>query len=240
MNVSRSRRPAIATIAAIVTIAATLAAISGAAGAYQDPAPVKKAVEDFLRIQTRGLPGEVSLTVGSLDAANQLAPCASFDVSLPPGARAWGRINVAVRCLADRGWSVFVPAQVRVVGEYLVATIPLAQGQTVTEADIGRQRGDLAELPAGTLTNPQQAVGRTARMAIAAGGPLRADMLRQPVVVQQNQTVKVMSAGTGFQVANEGKALTSGVAGQIVQVRLASGQVISGIARAGGIVEINF
>lgn len=77
-------------------------------------------------------------------------------------------------------------------------------------------------------------------MSIAAGRPLRADMLRQPIVIQQNQTVKLVSRGAGFQVSNEGRALTNGLEGQIVQVRLASGQVVSGVARTGGIVEIGF
>jgi flagella basal body P-ring formation protein FlgA len=223
-----------------MSILAALALIATAAGAHQDSAPVRKAVEDFLRIQTRGLPGDVSFTVGGLDAANQLAPCSAFEVSLPPGARAWGHVNVTVRCQAERGWSVFLPVQVRVVAEHLVAALPVAQGQTITGADLGRQRGDLAELPAGILTNPQQAIGRTAKLAIVAGRPLRADMLQQPLAVQQNQTVRVLSTGQGFQVSNEGKALNNGVDGQIVQVRLASGQIVSGVARAGGVVEINF
>lgn len=221
-------------------LACILAVMTTAAQAFQDPAPVRKAVEDFLQVQTRGLPGQVSFTVGSLDPANKLAACPSFDVSLPQGARAWGRTSVNVRCLAERGWNVFLPVHIRVVTDYLVAAMPLAQGQAVTAAALAKQRGDLSDLPAGVLTDEGQAVGRSARLPIAAGRPLRADMLQQPLVVQQNQTVKVVSAGQGFQVANEGKALNNGVDGQIIQVRLNSGQVVSGVARTGGTVEVNF
>lgn len=219
---------------------AAFVSTTSAAGAFQDPAPVKQAVEHFLAVQTRGLPGEVSYSVGSLDAANRLAPCSSFDVSLPPGARAWGRTSVNVRCVGERGWSIYLPVHIRVVADYLVAAMPLAQGQAVTAAVLSRQRGDLSDLPAGTLTDETQAIGRSAKLPIAAGRPLRADMLQQPLAVQQNQTVKVVSTGPGFQVANEGKALNSGTDGQIVQVRLGSGQVVSGTARPGGIVEVNF
>jgi flagella basal body P-ring formation protein FlgA len=65
-------------------------------------------------------------------------------------------------------------------------------------------------------------------------------MLQQSLVVQQGQSVKVVSRGAGFQVANEGKALNNAAAGQVAQVRLGSGQVVSGIARASGVVEINY
>lgn len=208
--------------------------------ARQDPAPVRRAVEEFLRIQVTGLPGEVSFSVGAVEANNHLAPCSGFDVSLPPGARVWGRTNVTVRCLGEPGWSMFVPVHVKVVGEYLVAARPVGQGQALTALDLGRQRGDLSNLPAGILTDEQQALGRSAKLSIAVGRPLRSDMLQQPLVIQQNQTVKVVTGGPGFQVANEGRALNNGLAGQVVQVRLGNGQIVSGIARAGGIVEIAF
>lgn len=51
--------------------------------------------------------------------------------------------------------------------------------------------------------------------------------------------MRVVSKGKGFQVATEGKALNNAAAGQVVQVRTASGQTLSGIARADGTVEIS-
>ncbi|MBI4995865.1 MAG: flagellar basal body P-ring formation protein FlgA [Rhodocyclales bacterium] len=208
--------------------------------ARQDPAAVRSAIDTFLRAQVRGLPGEVNFTIGGLDPKNRLAPCGALEVSMPAGAKAWGRTSVSVRCQEPRGWTIFVPVHIRVVTDYLVTAMPLAQGQAVTASDLARQRGDLSDLPAGILTDEREALGRTATMSVAAGRPLRADMLRPPIVIQQNQTVKVVSRGPGFQVANEGRALTNGLEGQIVQVRLASGQVVSGVARTGGIVEIGF
>lgn len=214
--------------------------LAGDCLARQDPAPVRRAVEQFLKVETAGLPGQVSFTVGDLDPGNQLVPCAALEVSLPAGARAWGRTHVSVRCQSEGGWSVFVPVQVKVVADYLVVARPLALGQMITAGHLARRQGDLAALPAGILTEEQQAIGQVALQSVAAGRPLRADMVRQPLAVQQNQTVKVVSAGPGFQVANEGRALNQATAGQVVQVRLANGQVVSGIARGGGTVEIGF
>lgn len=225
---------------AFAILALLLAFPAKNAAARQDPALVKSAVDGFLRTQVQGLPGEVSYTIGGIDPNNRLLPCNALEVSMPAGAKAWGRTTVSVHCQEARGWTIFVPIQIRVVTDYLVTAMPLAQGQSVTPGDLTRQRGDLSNLPAGVLTDEREAVGKTASMSIAAGRPLRADMLRQPVVVQQNQTVKVVSRGPGFQVSNEGRALTNGLEGQIVQVRLANGQVVSGVARIGGVVEVGF
>jgi len=223
--------------AAIACLAMMVAAT---ATARQDPAPVRQAIEDYLRVQTGGLPGEVSFSFRGLDPGNQLAPCGAFDVSLAPGARAWGRTNLSVRCLAQDGWSIFVPVQIHVVADYIIAARPLAQGQTISGDDLARRHGDLSDLPSGVLTDERQGIGRTMLVSIAAGRPLRGDMVRQPLVVQQNQMVRVVSRGAGFQVSNEGKALNNGTDGQVIQVRLANGQVVSGIARAGGVVEVGF
>jgi flagella basal body P-ring formation protein FlgA len=208
--------------------------------ARQDPAPVRKAVERFLQTQVKGLPGEATFTVGAIDPNNQLAPCPAFAVSMPPGARPWGRTQVSVRCQAEGGWSLFVPVQIKVSGDYFVTARPLTTGQVVQEADLTRQSGDLTEMPPGVITEPNQAVGHTLAVSLPAGRPLRSDMLRKPVVVQQNQSVKVIAKGSGFTVANEGRALSRASEGQVVQVRLANGQVVSGVARADGTVEVKY
>jgi flagella basal body P-ring formation protein FlgA len=56
----------------------------------------------------------------------------------------------------------------------------------------------------------------------------------------QGQSVRLLSSGDGFIVSNEGKALNNAVNGQIVQVRTHSGQVVSGVARNGAVVEVAY
>jgi flagella basal body P-ring formation protein FlgA len=135
---------------------------------------------------------------------------------------------------------VYVPVQVRVSGSYLVTARQLTPGQVVNSTDVLTQSGDLGALPAGILTDPAQAVGKTVRNGIAGGQPLRSDFLTAPWAVQQGQSVKLLSAGAGFTVSNEGKALNNATDGQIAQVRTSSGQVVSGVARTGGIVEVSY
>ena len=192
---------------------------------------MQRVVEDFLRVHTRGLPGEASFTVGTVDPNNQLAPCPALEAFLPAGGRPWGRINVGVRCQLEGGWTIYVPAQVKVIGDYYVAARPLARGQTVAADDLLRRRGDLAELPAGIVTEPAQAIGQTLNVGIQSGQALRSELLRAPLAVRQGQSVRVVSAGKGFQVAAEG---------QLARVRTASGQTVSGIARGNGTVEIKY
>lgn len=213
---------------------------SAAAMAAPDPAAIRQAVEQFLRVQTQGLPGTVRYSVGAIAANPQLADCPALGVSLPPGARLWGQSSVMVKCQAEAAWSLYVPVEVRIIADYYVAGRNLGVGQSITETDLQRRNGDITQLPTGLLTHPGEAVGRTASQAIVAGRPLRSDMLKQSFVIQQGQNVRVSSKGPGFQVTNEGRALGNAVEGQVVQVRLNNGQVLSGVARPGAIVEIGF
>lgn len=204
-----------------------------------DSSMIRKAVDEFLKTQIKGLPGTASYSIGTINAEKLADACEGYDVSMGNSARPWGRVQVLVRCRGGT-WSLWVPVQIRVLAEFMVAARPVNAGQTLSDADVRAQLGELSDLPNGVLMDKGQAIGRTAIAPLAAGRPLRADMLRQPVVVQQGQSVKIVGIGSGFQVTNEGRALTNAVVGQVTQVRLNSGQILSGIVRADGAIEIRF
>lgn len=220
-----------------VPLAVPLAVISSAVGAQ---ASLPTALDDYLRSQTQGLPGQVTYSVGQLDQHARSTPCSAFEPFLPPGSRLWGKTTVGIRCLGPTRWTVYVPVQIRVSGSYVVAARPLRPGQTVNADDLLTHTGDLGALPAGVLSEPAQAIGKTVRNGVAPGQPLRSDLLSAPWVVQQGQSVKLLSAGAGFTVSNEGRALNNATQGQVVQVRTASGQLVSGVARSGGVVEVAY
>lgn len=203
-----------------------------------NPEVIIATVDRFLRKETKGLPGRVSFTVGALDPRTQLAACAHMDAFLPPGSRLWGNSTVGVRCTAPSPWSIYVPVQVSIFGNYLITASPLRQGQEVTEGDVSLQNGDLAALPSGTLTELSQALGKTLRNSVGAGQPVRSDMLQAPIIIRQGQTVRLLANGPGFAVTGDGTALNNAAEGQTVQVRTPSGTTTLGTARSGGIVEV--
>lgn len=195
--------------------------------------------ERHVRLQTQGMPGKVQITMGKLDVS-RLPPCSAHEAFSPPGARLSGKSHVGVRCLGPNIWSVLVPVQISVTGSYVMTSRPLAAGQAVTAADLTVLSGDLSTLPTGVVTDPKSAIGKTLRNSLGAGQPLRGDQLLAPLVIRQGQTVRVISQGTGFAVSAEGKAMNNAAEGQLTQVRMSSGQTLSGVARADGSVEISF
>ena len=226
----------------LACLATALLAATGQARAAETPeqsiAAIQRAVEEHLRRETRGLPGAVSYTVAPIDSRLSFPACPALETFPAPGSRLWGRSSVGVRCPGPSAWSIYVPVMVRVIAEYVVSARPLAQGETVAINDLATLRGDLAQLPAGVITSAEAAVGRRITVSLAAGQPVRQDMLRTQLVMQQGQAVRVVWRGRGFQVSAEGRAVTNAHDGQVVQVRMPSGQVISGTARSGPVVEV--
>ena len=201
--------------------------------------PILTVVENFVRSETANLPGRVSFHLGTVDPHLKLPAChATLEPFLPTGARLWGQSMVGVRCSEQNGWSMYVPATIKVVASVVYATRPLSHGQQVVVTDIALQETDLTQLSGGSLTAIDQAVGKTVVSNISAGQPLRQDQLRSPIIIQQGQTVMLQTQGRGFSASAEGKALTAASDGQTVQVRITSGRTISGIARPGGVVEV--
>lgn len=205
-----------------------------------DVQPIQKAITEFLDVQIKSLPGKASYRIGSINASGLPDGCPSIDVSMDSSARAWGKTTVHVRCSGETAWNLYVPVEIHVFTPYVVSARPLRAGQVLLADDLGLRQGDLAELPQGVITDLDQAVGRLTRVTLPANRPLRNDMLRQVWVVTQGQTVKVVSGGVGFQVSSDGKALNNAIAGQIVQVRLASGQTVSGLAQKNGTVNVDY
>jgi flagellar basal body P-ring formation protein FlgA len=208
-------------------------------GAHQNLAALPKLAQQYLETQSAGLPGQVKVTVGAIDQRLNLAACPAPEAFQPPGARAWGKTTVGLRCTAP-AWSIYVQAQVSVVTDYVTAAVPLVQGQPIEATQLVLLKGDIAAMPNGILTDLSQALGRTPTVSLASGTPLRSDLLKRQPVVQQGQTVRLVSKGVGFSVSSEAKAIGTAAEGQVVQVRTSSGSVVSGKAGPGGVVDVSF
>lgn len=207
-----------------------------AMAAQQDHERIRTTALAYARTQTANLPGTVDIRVGDIDKRTALRACNTLEAFTPSGSQMFGKTSIGVRCNEKPGWTVFVQTDIRVTATLLVANRPLAQNAVLGENDFSLQSGELGQ--PGILTDPAQAIGKTLKFGIGAGQVLRQDMLRAPFVVLQNQTIEVRVPGQGYTIRSSGQAINNAAEGQKVQVRVASGQVISGTATSDGAVEV--
>jgi len=224
---------------AILLLAGLLGTASCHAATRQDMSALQQVVRDWLDQSLTNSPGTASYQIGELDPNLHLSACRDMQVTLPPGYRLLGRTMVRVQCIAGASWSVSMPIQVSIMVNYFVAARPLAANQEVGEGDLAPQEGDLANIPGSVILDPGLAIGRVLNSSIAAGNPVRQEMLRSPIVIRQNQKVRVLFRQGGIEVMNEGTALSNAQEGQPVRVKVGNGQTVQGIARMNGNVEVD-
>jgi flagella basal body P-ring formation protein FlgA len=208
-----------------------------AAIAQQDHAALKETVTSFVQQQTAGLPGKVTFTVDEIDRRIVLRPCSKVEAFLPAGSQLIGRVSIGVRCAEPKGWSIFIPVQIKISRDLLISARPLAQGQIVHAEDLSRQTTETTQNVG--MTDPTLAIGKVLRYSVSAGYIMRADMLREPYSVRQGQSVRLSVQGSSFTLSSSGVALNNAGEGETVQVRTASGRLVSGIAGNEGIVLIS-
>ncbi|HEY1611604.1 MAG TPA: flagellar basal body P-ring formation chaperone FlgA [Paraburkholderia sp.] len=248
--------PHVANVANIATVAnaAKIAAATGAAaaattaqlaGTSAPPVPpgqengelIRAAALSFLQQQSTGLPGHIAITVSPVFPRG-LAACTSLETFFPPGARTWGHTTVGVRCVGAKPWTLYVAARVAVDVTYYLAARPLNPGEVLNAMDLIGREGDLGNLPQTVVTDPSEAVGAVALMRISAGLPLRTDMLRSASSVVIGQTVKLVAAGPNFSISEDGQVLNNAAPGQQVRVRTPGGQIITGVVKDAGTVQV--
>ncbi|KXS33741.1 MAG: Flagella basal body P-ring formation protein FlgA [Candidatus Gallionella acididurans] len=202
----------------------------------EDHQVLRETVIAFVQRQTAALPGKASFHVEEIDPRLTLPQCEKLEVFLPSGSQLLGKTSIGVRCAENHGWSIFVSAQIKISVDLLISARQLSAGHTLHQEDLATRTIEITQ--AGGMTDPNQVTGKVLRYSITAGQILREDMLRAPFSVMQGQNVQLIVQGIEFVIRSAGVALSNASEGQYVKVRNVSGGVVSGVARAGGVVEI--
>lgn len=206
--------------------------LGAVATAWAAPAPTPQApdaiiaqVESFLRARAQAYPGEAEITVEPPRLTSQ-ASCDQLEVFLSGNTTLRSRMSVGVRCLAPQAWSLYITANIRLVGHYYVANRAIPAGQVLSLDDLDMREGDLLR-DRQAITDPAHIVGYITTRRIPPGGEVRGNALRDPQSIQRGQAVRTIARGVGFVVTGEGQALEAGAPGMQIQIRSSSGQIIT-------------
>jgi len=196
------------------------------------------ALKLYVEKATAGLPGRVEVNIGTLDDRLKLGPCGRVEPYIPAGVRLWGKAQIGLRCVEGSHWSVFLPVEIRVFGQALVASRPLGFAQSVSADDVRLDEVEFTKEMGMAISDPHQLEGKTTTRQIAAGQVLRQDYFRTPPAIGAGDSVRVVYTGDGFNISTSGRAMGNAAEGQPVRVQTDGGRILQGIARAGRVVEM--
>jgi flagella basal body P-ring formation protein FlgA len=171
----------------------------------------------------------IEVIAGKLDPRLRLAPCERVEAYLPPGARAWGRTRIGLRCQqgATR-WNVSLPLTVRVWAPAAVLAAPLPAGSVLAAEHLSLAEVDWAAEPSTVFADPARLIGRTLARPLPAGDAPRQADLKARQWFAAGDTVRLLASGPGFAISSDATALSHGMEGQPARVRTEGGRVLSG------------
>ena len=180
--------------------------------------------------KTTKTPLRMVLVVGELDSRLRLAPCTRMTPYVPVGARLWGKTRIGLRCLEGATkWNVFLPITIHAFGPAWVVKGNISAGATLVEDDVVQAEVDWAESPSPVVSHATQWIGAVASGQLVAGQVLRQASIRAAQVFMAGALVRVLAQGPGFTISTDGQALSSGVVGQLAQVKMENGRILAGI-----------
>jgi flagellar basal body P-ring formation protein FlgA len=237
-----------ACVAALAALGAT-----GAVAAQTTESVARDTVLEALSPALAARGATVRVDVATADAHRVAAPCARMVGFIPPGARLVGKTLVGVKCLDGASWQTFVALDVHIEAPVWQAVRVLRPGEPLAAADLASTmaplttqdldaasgRGNTLSRGFASLDGRQPPpVGRTLQRQVAPGHALVATDIREEGRVNAGESVRVVYQGEGFAISTEGRTVAPADPGASVQIRLASGSVVSGTLRADRQVEM--
>ena len=148
---------------------------------------------------------------------------------------------LAVEVEGKEATRVWVPAEIRVFGEVVVTSHPLAHYEAITSEDVRLERRELSSLSTRAFARIEEVVGRQASHAIAVNEILTPSMVEMPRVVRRGSAVTLVYETSGLKVETPGRAVEGGKVGDIIQVKTpSSDKVLEGQILDAHTVRVNW
>lgn len=199
---------------------------------------LEREIADYL--QRSQIQARYQVEVNRLDPRLRLALCDKpLTTKLESPAQPVGRTTVRVSCEGSAPWSVFVPAQVHLFREVVVARRPLQRNSTLEAADITLAERDVGLLNQGYLTALDQALGSKLTRPLQPDQVLPPSHVSPAEVVRKGDQVVISAKNPTINVRMPGEALSDGALGSQIRVKnQRSGRVIRARVTGPGQVEV--
>ena len=182
-------------------------------------------------------------TINALDVAGPVRiPAGAYEARVSTASRGRaGRRRFDVQLVRDGDVLATVPvtARTQARGSVLVAKQALPRGAVLAPSDLEVVERDRRDVPDDALTAPEQAIGMTTKVALAAEAPLPRAAIVPPIVVKKGDLVTMIIDTGTMRLSATGEALEPGAVGAGIKVmNHTSKQTVAGRVAEHGVVVV--
>lgn len=199
---------------------------------------LEQSVTDYL--QRSQIDGRHEVEVNRLDPRLRLAQCdVPLTTKLESPAQPVGRTTVRVSCEGSAPWSVFVPAQVHLYRQVIVASRPLKRDSVLAAEDVTLAERDVGSLNQGYMTALEQVVGNKLTRGIQPHQVITPNQVSLAEIVRRGDQVVISARNAAINVRMPGEALEDGTLGAQIRVKnTRSGRTVKARVMGAGQVEV--
>lgn len=240
-----TRRHTIRQCAAAVACCVIASATALAAGeAAVDARHIQQLVEQRAVTVLQDAPfaqgaNRVEVRTGSLDSRLDFAPCAEalqVELALP---RPTGRANARVSCALPTPWYLYVPLELAVYRDVVVATRAMRPGEIIAAGDVTLEERDVLAGGTPALGRLEDVIGHQLRRAVGANAVIGNAAVELPLLVRRGERINLSARSGGINVSVGAEALANGRSGERIRVRnLQSQRVIEATVTGPGRAEV--
>lgn len=183
-----------------------------------------------------------TLEVSLSPAANnlQVQRCEeAIQVSVPNQSSSSQINTLEMTCLGKVSWHIYVPVDVKILTNVLVAKETIPGREIITQDMITTAKYDKNQLYSGFYTDPKDIEGQVAINSITSGTVLTKKNIQSPILINRNQTVSIINRHGGIMVKAEGIAKSSGALNDVIKVmNPSSKRTIDAVVVSGSSVEV--
>lgn len=180
---------------------------------------IRELTENFIKKHTI-LQSDEKIEIKIADV-NELATksCAQpVEVSFPANASQDHISTIVLSCAASKSWEMFVPVQVNIQTQVLVAKQTIAKSEQITAESLSYAYQDKNQLYNGYFKNINELIGKEAKHVITAGTVLTKANLKDTNIVFRNQPIDLIAKNHAISVTMRGIAKSDGAIHENIKV----------------------
>ncbi|MCK9623124.1 MAG: flagellar basal body P-ring formation protein FlgA, partial [Methylobacter sp.] len=183
---------------------------------------------------------EYEISVLPLDSLLKLPECTvPLEAFTTTGVIKPGRTSIGVRCNAEKKWSIFTSAIIKVYENVIVLTRPVQRGEIITRQHLAIEKRDISKLRGDFVTQAEQIENKQAARYAPVGAILSLKSFIEPNLIKRRDKIIISTIQPAFTIRTNGIAMMDGTKGQLIKIKNEnSGRIIDATVIESGLVLV--
>ena len=183
---------------------------------------------------------EYEISVLPLDSQLKLPKCTEpLEAFTTTSSIKAGRTTIGVNCNAERKWSIFTSALIKVYETVIVLSQPVQRGEIITRQHLAIEKRDVSNLRGDFVSQVEQVENKQATRYTQAGTILGLKSFIEPHLIKRRDKVIISAIRPAFTIRMNGTAMMDGTKGQLIRIKNEnSGRIINATVIEPGLVTV--